>query len=49
LALLDQRAAARAAKDYAAADRLRDDLAARGLLVKDGKEGQTWQRMKDKG
>ena len=49
LALLDQRAAARAAKDYAAADRLRDELAARGLLVKDGKEGQTWQRMKDKG
>jgi cysteinyl-tRNA synthetase len=49
LALLDQRAAARTAKDYAAADRLRDELAARGLLVKDGKEGQTWQRMKDKG
>jgi cysteinyl-tRNA synthetase len=49
LALLDQRAAARAAKDFPAADRLRDELAARGLLVKDGKEGQTWQRMKDKG
>jgi cysteinyl-tRNA synthetase len=49
LSLLDQRAAARAAKNYAAADRLRDELAARGLLVKDGKEGQTWQRMKDKG
>jgi len=48
-ALLDRRAAARAAKDYAAADRLRDDLAARGVVVKDGKEGQTWQRMKDKG
>ena len=30
-------------------DRLRDDLAARGVVVKDGKEGQTWQRMKDKG
>jgi len=28
----------------AAADRLRDELAARGLLVKDGKEGQTWSR-----
>jgi cysteinyl-tRNA synthetase len=44
LALLDQRAAARAAQDYAAADHLRDELAARGLLVKDGKEGQTWTR-----
>ncbi len=43
-ALLDRRAAARAAKDYAAADRLRDELAARGITVKDGKEGQTWSR-----
>jgi cysteinyl-tRNA synthetase len=42
--LLDQRAAARAAKDYAAADRLRDALAARGILVKDTKDGQTWSR-----
>jgi cysteinyl-tRNA synthetase len=49
LALLDRRAAARAAKDWAAADRLRAELAARGVVVKDGKEGQTWGRMKDKG
>jgi len=42
--LLDQRAAARSAKDYAASDRLRDQLAARGILVKDSKDGQTWTR-----
>ena len=43
-AVLDQRAAARAAKDWAASDRLRDELAARGIVVKDGKDGQTWTR-----
>jgi len=43
-ALLDQRAQARAAKDFAASDRLRDALALRGIMVKDGKAGQTWER-----
>ncbi|MGH2524950.1 MAG: CysS/YqeB C-terminal domain-containing protein, partial [Anaerolineales bacterium] len=43
-ALLDQRAAARTAKDWPEADRLRAELAGRGILVKDGKEGQTWTR-----
>jgi cysteinyl-tRNA synthetase len=43
-ALLDERAAARAAKDFAASDRLRDALALRGIMVKDGKAGQTWER-----
>ena len=42
--LLDQRALARAAKDYAAADRLRDKLAAQGVVVTDSKDGQTWTR-----
>ena len=40
-ALLDQRAAARAAKDWAESDRLRDAIAARGWAVKDSREGQT--------
>ena len=40
-ALLDQRAAARKARDWAASDRLRDEIAAAGWLVKDSKEGQT--------
>jgi cysteinyl-tRNA synthetase len=40
--LLEQRAAARAGKDFAASDRLRDELAALGVAVKDTKDGQEW-------
>jgi cysteinyl-tRNA synthetase len=40
--LLDERAAARAAKDFAASDRLRDELAALGVAVKDTPAGQEW-------
>lgn len=36
------RAEARAAKDWAAADRIRDTLAAAGVVVEDGAEGATW-------
>jgi cysteinyl-tRNA synthetase len=43
-ALLDERATARAEKDFAASDRLRDQLAVLGVLVKDTKEGQQWTR-----
>ena len=39
-ALVDARQKARAAKDWAASDRLRDELAARGWTVKDTPEGQ---------
>ena len=39
LALLARRQEARAAKDFAEADRLRDELAARGWEVRDGPEG----------
>lgn len=38
-ALLEQRAKARAAKDFAASDRLRGEIEALGWLVKDGKDG----------
>ena len=41
--LLDARAAARAAKDFAASDRLRAELAASGLAVLDAPTGQIWQ------
>ncbi len=41
-ALLEQRAAARAAKDFAASDRLRDELAALGVGVRDTPEGQQY-------
>jgi cysteinyl-tRNA synthetase len=40
--LLDQRAQARTVKDFAASDRLRDELAALGVAVADTAEGQTW-------
>ena len=40
--LLDQRAAARAAKDWAASDALRNELAALGVAVADTAEGQSW-------
>ena len=38
--LLDERLKARAAKDWAASDRIRDGLAAAGIRVKDRKDGQ---------
>jgi cysteinyl-tRNA synthetase len=41
-ALLEQRAAARAGKDFAASDALRDELAALGVAVKDTPAGQEW-------
>ena len=37
------RAEARAATDWAAADRIRDALAAAGVVVEDGAEGATWR------
>jgi cysteinyl-tRNA synthetase len=43
-ALLDERAAARAARDWAASDRLRDELAGRGVAVEDTRDGQRWRR-----
>ena len=41
--LLDQRAAARTARDWAASDRLRDELLARGVAVEDTRDGQRWR------
>ena len=43
-ALLDARAAARAARDWAASDRLRDELATLGIVVEDTRDGQRWRR-----
>jgi cysteinyl-tRNA synthetase len=44
-ALLDERAAARAARDWAASDRLRDELLARGVSVEDTRDGQRWRNV----
>jgi cysteinyl-tRNA synthetase len=42
-ALLEERAAARAARDWTRSDALRDDLAALGILVEDTRDGQRWR------
>ena len=47
--LLDERVAARAARDWAASDRLRDELAARGIAVEDTRDGQRWRRLVEAG
>jgi cysteinyl-tRNA synthetase len=41
--LLDQRAAARAARNWVESDRLRDVLAAKGVIVEDTPDGQRWR------
>lgn len=45
LALLEQRKQIRANKDFAASDRLRDEIAALGWKVKDTKEGQELEKI----
>jgi len=48
-ALLEARAAARAGRDFASSDRLRDELAALGVTVEDTRDGQRWRRIIDVG
>jgi cysteinyl-tRNA synthetase len=40
-AAIAERLAARAAKDFATSDRIRDELAAKGIQLKDGKDPNT--------
>jgi cysteinyl-tRNA synthetase len=42
--LLERRKNARAAKDWAESDRVRDELTALGVRIKDGPQGTTWER-----
>ena len=41
--LISARTAARARKDFKESDRIRDELAAMGVVIKDSKEGTTWE------
>ena len=43
-ALIGKRNAARAAKDFAAADAIRDELAAAGIQIEDGPDGTMWRK-----
>ncbi len=46
-ALIEARAAARTARNWAESDRLRDELATHGIVVEDSRDGQRWRRLED--
>ena len=45
LTLIDQRAAAKKAKDFALADAIRGELLEKGIVLEDTREGVKWKRV----
>ena len=43
-AKIQERAEAKKQKNYAAADAIRDELLAHGILLKDSRDGTTWSK-----
>ena len=44
LAKIEERKAAKKAKDFALADAIRDELLAKGIIIKDTREGVKWEK-----
>ena len=44
LAKIEERKEAKKAKDFAKADAIRDELAAKGIVIKDTREGVVWHK-----
>jgi cysteinyl-tRNA synthetase len=42
--MISQRAAAKKARNFAEADRIRAELAAQGIVLEDSASGTTWRR-----
>jgi cysteinyl-tRNA synthetase len=40
---IEARKAARAAKNFAESDRIRDEMLAKGIVLKDGPQGTSWE------
>ncbi len=46
-ALIEERQAAKLAKNYARADEVREELLAQGVVLEDSREGTRWKRKSD--